>query len=214
MTNPQALYHALLRPCVLHVLRAAGFHSTKPSVLDAFTDIVARFMVTIAESALSHADVNNADEPNLAFSITVRDVRMAMESCGVLYPEIPSGEQEFMGQEDTRGVGDFISWAQGPSNRDIRRIALEGGDGAKDDYLTVLKKKHSTTDEDTRYNGTFLGKSAEPRAIKIEGGEFESISEFTEKLRSENVVKSIVSSRRQSSVLSSLGDEIMEDMDF
>lgn len=93
-------------------------------------------MVTIAESALAHSDVNHADEPDLAFNITLQDVRMAMESCGVIYPEMPLGEQEYFGQEDTRGVDDFISWAQGPRNREIRRIALEGGDGAKDDYLT------------------------------------------------------------------------------
>ncbi|KAG9237253.1 hypothetical protein BJ875DRAFT_168073 [Amylocarpus encephaloides] len=213
MATPQSLHHALLRPCVLHILRAAGFHSTRPSVLDAFTDIASRFMVAIAESAIAHAS-NNHNEPEIALEIALQDVRMAMESCGVLYPNKPLEEEGFEGEEDTRSVDDFLAWARGPNNKEIRRIAFESGDGSKDDYLTVLKKKHSTTDEDSRYNGTILGKPAEPRAIKIEGGEFTSIEEFSEKLRKESEIVSIMSSRRESSVLSSIGDDTMEEMEF
>jgi transcription initiation factor TFIID subunit 3 len=82
--------------------------------------------------------------------------------------------------------------------------------------LIVLKKKHSTTDEDTRYVGTILGKAAEPRAVKVEGGEVASVKEWVEMLKASNSksTTSAISSRRQSSVLSSLGDQVMEDMDF
>lgn len=41
-------------------------------------------------------------------------------------------------------------------------------------YL-VLKKKHSKTGEESRYQGTLLGKPAEDRPIPIEGGLVQSI---------------------------------------
>lgn len=135
MSTPQAVHHSLLRPCVLHILRAAGFHSTRPSVLDTFTDIAARYMVMLTESVVAHAAVNHT-EPELALEISLQDVRMAMEDCGVLYPEKMREDQIYEGEEDTRGVDAFLEWAMGRGNREIQRIALEGGDGTKDDYLT------------------------------------------------------------------------------
>jgi len=113
-----------------------------------------------------------------------------------------------------RGVEDFLAWITGKANREIRRVALEGADAAKEDYLAVLKKKHSTTDEDSRYTGTVLGKPAEPRAVHIEGGEITSMKEWVERLKNSANSKSTsaVSSRRQSSALSSLED--MEEMEF
>lgn len=39
----------------------------------------------------------------------------------------------------------------------------------------ALKKKHSKTGEESRYQGTVLGIPAEDRPIVIEGGAFESI---------------------------------------
>jgi transcription initiation factor TFIID subunit 3 len=103
-------------------------------------------MVTIAESTKAHASVNHSDQPELAIEIGLQDVRMAMESCGVIYPEETMMDQEYKGVEDTRGMDNFISWATGPSNREIRRIAFEGGDGSKDDYLTGMLSHH-TKDE-------------------------------------------------------------------
>jgi len=38
-----------------------------------------------------------------------------------------------------------------------------------------LKKKHSKTGEESRFQGTVLGKPAEDRPIKIEGGSAESV---------------------------------------
>lgn len=135
MTTPQSLHHSLLRPSILHILRAAGYHSTRPSVLDTLTDLAARYMLLLAQTAANHAALNHND-PELALEISITDVRMAMQDCGALAPEKLLEEQEFNGQEDTRGVEGFIAWAMGPGNHEIRRIALEGGEGAKDDYLT------------------------------------------------------------------------------
>ena len=61
-----------------------------------------------------------------------------MQDCGVLIPEKTLEEQDYEGKEDTRGVDAFISWAMGKGNSEIRRVALEGSDGAKEDYLTGL----------------------------------------------------------------------------
>lgn len=135
MATPQSLHHSLLRPSVLHILRAAGYHSTRPSVLDTLTDLAARYMLLLTQSTANHAALNHS-VPELALEISITDVRMAMQDCGSLAPEKVMEQQEFDGQEDLRGVENFIAWAMGPANHEIRRIALEGGEGAKEDYLT------------------------------------------------------------------------------
>jgi len=63
---------------------------------------------------------------------------MALQDCGALYPERPEVEQEFDGVEDTRGMDAFLEWVTGPGNKEIRRVALEGDGGVKQDYLTGL----------------------------------------------------------------------------
>ncbi len=133
-TTPQALHHSLLRPCVLHILRAAGYHSTKPSVLDALTDLAARYMFLLAQSTASHAAINHE-----AMDFSIEDVRMAMQDCGALAPETLLEEEG--GEEDMSGVDNFLAWATGKSNKEIRRVALEGGDG-KEDYLTGFVSLH------------------------------------------------------------------------
>jgi transcription initiation factor TFIID subunit 3 len=50
-------------------------------------------------------------------------------------------------------------------------------------YVQVLKKKHSKTGEEARFQGTVLGKGAEERPIVIEGGEFDSIEAWETNLR-------------------------------
>jgi len=208
MTTPQALHHSLLRPCVLHILRAAGYHSTRPSVLDTLTDLAARYMLLLASSAAAHASLNH-DE----FEISIEDVRMAMQECGVLAPELLLEDEQSEEEEDTRGVDGFIEWAKGADNREIGRIALEGGEAGKEDYLTALKKKSSKVDDDSKYHATVLGNPTGPRAIKVEGSDITSLKEWATKLK-ELKPASADSSRRQSSALSSLGDQDMEDLEF
>ncbi len=137
MATPHALHHSLLRPCVLHILRAAGYHSTRPSVLDTLTDLAARYMFLLAQTTVDHASLNH-NEPELALEIAIQDVRMAMQDCGALGPEKSLEDQEWEGIEDTRGVDAFLTWARGPANREIKRVALEGAEGAKEDYLMGL----------------------------------------------------------------------------
>ncbi|KFY70461.1 hypothetical protein V499_09152 [Pseudogymnoascus sp. VKM F-103] len=212
--SSHAIHHALLRPCVLHILRAAGYHSTKPSVLDALTDIAGRYMHLLATSTANHAA---ADPTELGISIA--DVRLAMQDCAAIVPEKVWEDQVFDGEEDVRGVEVFVEWARGEANREIRRVALEGGEEGGGDYLMALKKKHDKGDEESRYTGTIIGHEAEPRAIPVEGGDITSLKEWADILH-RNAAKQTVSSedtsRRQSSELSSVGDgdQDMEGMVF
>lgn len=106
----------------------------RSSVLDIVTDLAARYMVLLAQTTANHAALNHT-EPELALEISIQDVRMAMQDCGLLTPEKVDQEQEHDRIEDTRAVDAFIAWAMGPANQEIRRIALDGADG-KEDYLT------------------------------------------------------------------------------
>jgi transcription initiation factor TFIID subunit 3 len=146
MTPPPPLFHALLRPAVLQILRATGYHSAKTSVLDSVTDLAARYLLHLCQLTALYATHNN-DEPSpflpengapppnpVVPAPTIVDVRMALQRSGALLPERIPEEQEYLGEEDTRGVEAFIAWATGPLNREIKRIALDGIDEAGD-YL-------------------------------------------------------------------------------
>jgi transcription initiation factor TFIID subunit 3 len=146
MTPPPPLFHALLRPAILQILRATGYHGAKTSVLDSVTDLAARYLLHLCQLTALYATHNN-DEPPLFLpedgatppnpvvpAPTIVDVRMALQRSGALLPERIQEEQEYLGEEDTRGVEAFIAWAMGPMNREIKRIALDGIDEAGD-YL-------------------------------------------------------------------------------
>lgn len=223
MNSPQVVHHALLRPCVLHILRAAGYHSTRPSVLDTLTDIAGRYILTLAEATAEHSMLNHG-----ALEVAIEDVRMAMQDCGAILPEKIMEDQIYDDEEDVRGVTAFVEWAMGAGNKEIRRIALEGADDSKEDYLTgllmnhgqefvlimtALKKRHDKTGEETRYQGTAIGKAVEvPRAIVVEGSDITSVEEWANKLRKHQKSASVstTASSRQSSDLSSL-DGTMDD---
>jgi transcription initiation factor TFIID subunit 3 len=210
--STHTLHFALLRPAVLQILRAAGYHAARPSVIDTLTDIAARYIVLLGQRTVLNAIVNhNTTKP------TITDVRMAMNDCGVLIPSLTSAEevwQELMrkplhmipedhglrekeharrDQEDIREINEFIEWIMhSDQNREIRRITGMGTDTINEtgeqetiteDYVTTLKKKHSKTGEESRYQGTVLGKMADDRSIKIEGGPVESIQDWASRLQ-------------------------------
>ncbi|KAK1768377.1 hypothetical protein QBC33DRAFT_534758, partial [Phialemonium atrogriseum] len=131
MTPPQALFHTLLRPSVLQILRAMGYHSAKPTVLDSLTDLAARYLSELCHMTALYAAHNGSDS---AAGPDVVDVRMALQYMGALLPERAEEEQEFLGVEDTRGADEFVAWARGPVNKEIKRVALDGVEDATD-YL-------------------------------------------------------------------------------
>ncbi|KAJ4331696.1 hypothetical protein N0V95_009835 [Ascochyta clinopodiicola] len=211
------LFLNLLRPAVLHILRATGFHYGKPSAVDTVVDLTARYLTLLAERTAYNAYSNHNDlVPDIS------DVRMAMQDCGLLVPTMTAGEElwkeflrkpleEYNGEsgardmeearrdaEDTADVTEFIEWVQGEQNKEIRRIAgtykpvatnpTEQLDQLEmEDYLNTLMKKHSKTGVESRFQGTVLGIPAELKPIKIEGGGPDSIEEWNRKTRAKAI---------------------------
>lgn len=134
MTPPPYLYHALLRPSILQILRAAGYHGARTSVLDSVTDMAARYLDALCRLTAAFAAHNNEESQTGELVPTIVDVRMALQQIGALLPEKSELEQMYNSVEDTRGVDAFVAWAAGPVNREIKRIALDGSDEATD-YL-------------------------------------------------------------------------------
>lgn len=88
MSQSYDLHRALLRPSIIFILRAAGFHSTKPSVLDTLTNIAERYLLLLASTTAQHAaSAHNDAVP------TITDIRMALTDCGVLVPHLNADEE-------------------------------------------------------------------------------------------------------------------------
>ncbi|KAF2636089.1 bromodomain associated domain-containing protein [Massarina eburnea CBS 473.64] len=232
------LFLTLLRPAVLHILRASGFQGAKPSVVDTLVDLTARYMTLLASRTAYNAYSNHNElEPD------VSDVRMAMQDCGLLIPAMTAGEElwseilrkpleeydEDSGArakeekrrdaDDTADVTAFIDWVKGDQNKEIRRIAgvlkqpqptaAEQLDAVElEDYMSSLMKKHSKTGVDSRYQGTILGKPAELRAVKIEGGAVDSIEEWCRKTR-ERAIKTTEQARENQDLVNHT-EEVIE----
>lgn len=210
MSGPHNLHNALLRPPIIQILRAAGYHSARPSVLDTLTDLTIRYLLLLGSSAAEHAANSHPDDP----APTLADIQLALQDAGALRPQMKGFEEDWRGEEDLRGLEAFMAWFTGPVNREIRRIAgfiPSEGDVVdadlleKEDYLTVLKKKHSKTGEESRYAGTVLGKDAEEHPIIIEGGRAASIGEWALQVKTSEPYDDSMSSAI-SSVPSSLSD--------
>ncbi|EHY59515.1 hypothetical protein HRR83_001207 [Exophiala dermatitidis] len=195
MTSSNELHAALLRPAVIQILRAAGFGYARPAVIDSLTDLAARYLVLLASSTAQNAlNLHNTPVP------TIQDVRLALCQAGALVPQMSTVEESLRDPvevdgvmvpfEDLRGVQGFVNWAQGPVNKEIRRVAGFGDDtnleeiaaglDDQEDYLSALKKKHSKTGEESRYQGTVLGKDPDVQSVTIVGGPAATIAEWTQ----------------------------------
>ena len=116
--SPGTLHNSLLRPSVLHILRAAGFHSTRPAAIDTLVDLAARYLDLLARQTAAHAISNHND-----CVPTVTDVRMALQDVGALRPQIGIMEEQTRGEEDMRGMDAFLKWIVGEESKEIKRIA-------------------------------------------------------------------------------------------
>ncbi|CAG8047186.1 unnamed protein product [Penicillium nalgiovense] len=181
------LHNALLRPPIIQILRAQGFHSTRPSVLESIQDLTGRYLIILASAAAEHAANAHPYDP----VPDLEDIYQALQDAGAIRPQLREWEEEWQGEEDMRGLDAFLGWITGPVHREIRRVAgfvpsegdmVDPDAVEKEDYLTALKKKHSKTGEESRYAGTVLGKSAEEHPIVIEGG-VPSIQDWTAQVR-------------------------------
>ncbi|KAL8779186.1 MAG: hypothetical protein Q9213_007072 [Squamulea squamosa] len=206
--SSNAIYTSLLRTPVLHILRAAGFHATKPAVLDTLVDLTARYLTLLASNSAIHAQENHND-----LILTVTDVRMALQDVGALWPQKSAMEENLIGEEDMRGVDNLVKWMMGEENREIRRVAgliesevaLPGVEvpAGREDFLTALKKKHNKTGESSRFQGTVMGTAAEEKPIRIEGGPVESLQDWGATLRRPSLKDNTPPSRQASPALTS-----------
>lgn len=208
-SDSRKFHNALLRPSIMHILRAAGFNSARPFVVDSLTDMASLYLQSLAILAAEHAYIlRNERAPD------VTDARLAMRDKGAFmnvmtaaeeawsetlrkplreFPEergVREAEAALRSEEDTRDVGDWANWfdaAHSNAINEIRRVAGYGHkatDGTwvegdlKEDYLAALKKKHSKTGDEGKFQGTMLGIQAEDRSVEIEGGPFKSIGEW------------------------------------
>ncbi|KAK0834045.1 hypothetical protein LTR73_001808 [Friedmanniomyces endolithicus] len=157
--QPPDLHRALLRPPILHLLRAAGFHSTKPSVLDTLTDLAERHLLLLAATTARYADLHHNDPVP-----TVTDVRMALAECGSLIP-VESATEEVWREVCRRPVGE------------MGRVAGEGlMGGAGGGAARERAEKRKRDDEDVRdvvgFTGWFEGvEHAEARRVAGMEGE-------------------------------------------
>lgn len=140
--SEKLLHHALLRPAVVQMLRAAGFQGAKPAVIDTLTEITARYIMLLATQSIAFAHANHVDPvPDIT------DARMALINCALLQPtqtaseemwkellrqpieEIPEGsvlrkkEAEKRDEEDTHEIKAFVNWFDGSVYKEQMRIA-------------------------------------------------------------------------------------------
>ena len=112
------LHTSLLRPPVLHILRAVGFHAARPAATETLVDLAARYLVLLAQRSAAYAWANGHDTVP-----TITDVRMALQEVGAFSPEIGPLEEQMNYDDDMRGVEGFIGWIDGDTHKEIRRIA-------------------------------------------------------------------------------------------
>ncbi|RDA93133.1 hypothetical protein CP533_4132 [Ophiocordyceps camponoti-saundersi (nom. inval.)] len=123
MSGQAAIFHALLRPSMLQILRATGYHATKGAVLDSVTDLAARYLYALCEATAGHASHNHGTPGDY----TVADIGIALGDVGALLPER-------RGDEDSRGLDDFLAWFSGPRMRELMDMGRDGESDATD-YL-------------------------------------------------------------------------------
>ena len=65
----------------------------------------------------------------------------------------------------------------------------------------ALKKKHSKTGEESRFQGTVLGKAADTKPVLVEGGQLDSIQAWQWKMQRKDCVASSPLSTKPISVI-------------
>ncbi|CAZ79919.1 unnamed protein product [Tuber melanosporum] len=142
MTDSE-VYFTILRVSAAQTLRSAGITAAKPSVVDAFTDLLARYLTLLGTTTRNFAESGGRTQAELI------DARMAMEHVGLLRPiNIFSNPDD----DDTEAVDALVEWFRGPQAADMRRVAghaeKEGQVGKSDEWLGATKKlseKRNTT---------------------------------------------------------------------
>ncbi|KAA8894129.1 hypothetical protein FN846DRAFT_975739 [Sphaerosporella brunnea] len=129
------LFFSLLRISAIQALRAAGITTAKPSVVDSFTDIVARYLMLLGSTTKDMAEGAGRLHAELD------DVRMALEHVGIVRPLNVFNDPH---DEDTRGVDTLVEWFRGPQAKEMRRVAgtdQDEGTGVKsEEWVNAMMK--------------------------------------------------------------------------
>lgn len=151
MSSTNSLHASLLRPTVLHILRASGFHSAKPSALDSLTDLCARYLLLLVENTASHtydrhlASADGTEVDVGSVSPTLPDVRLGLVDSAFFTSALTPSEENWLecmrkpladyppaardrerrrrDAEDTKDVQEFVDWTMGAQAREMRRVA-------------------------------------------------------------------------------------------
>lgn len=111
---------ALLRPAILQALRAQGYYTCKPSVLEFFTEIVADYIYNTATATRNAMEHNHPDTPE----VTLPDLRQGLEYMGAFTrDENKREDRNFDGDPELRGIQNFKDWFDGKQNQRMTRIA-------------------------------------------------------------------------------------------
>jgi histone H3/H4 len=139
MDNP--FYFSIARISAAQILRAAGLDRSKPSTLDALTDILVRYIHLLGTQSMLFALAAGREE------VSIRDARMAMEELGVIAKgrlvsrkrlkriaqerqgvydsdeddTDPDGEDD--DDESTETLRRLLNWFKGPQASECRRVA-------------------------------------------------------------------------------------------
>ena len=151
MSSANSLHASLLRPTVLHVLRASGFHSARPSALDSLTDLCARYLLLLVQNTASHAydrhfaSADGTETDVGSVTPTLTDVRLGLVDSAFFTSTLTPSEENWLecmrkpladypiaardrerrrrNAEDTKDVQEFVDWATGVQAREMRRVA-------------------------------------------------------------------------------------------
>ncbi|KAI5849005.1 hypothetical protein BZA05DRAFT_401964 [Tricharina praecox] len=132
------LFFSLLRISAAQILRAAGLTTAKPSVVDAFTDILARHLLLLGSTTREIAESSGR------LHADVDDVRLALEHVGVIRPVNVYADPDDV---DTHGVDSLVEWFRGTHAAEMRRVAGYAGKGEgvgteakNEEWIAAIKK--------------------------------------------------------------------------
>ncbi|PHH64186.1 hypothetical protein CDD81_4933 [Ophiocordyceps australis] len=179
MPGHPLFYQDLLRPVVLQILRAAGYHATRLGVVDWLTELMGRYMSRVCQQTAMHALHNHGDDLLLdGLEVDMSAVRAALDDMGALLPRSTGASG---GEGEGGGVEEFVRWFEGGRNRDLMEAARDGDSDATD-YLMALKRKHDKSADENRYHGTLLGRPLDsPCDVFAPGGPDASINDWMDK---------------------------------
>ncbi|TDZ13167.1 Transcription initiation factor TFIID subunit 3 [Colletotrichum sidae] len=152
MTPPSLLFNALMKPVILQILRATGYHATRPVVLDTLTDLAVRYLIALCQATARHATDNNPE----GVTPGIVDVRMALQELGAVPPDD-------LGAEGRGGeiLGEILNDVLEHDGL-VSLVAGENGDAAATNAVAERERDKERSD-DTRGVDDFVRWFSGPR---------------------------------------------------